>query len=495
VGTSGGGPSGPWYVDRGRSIARTVTAASVTGLSRLRRVWGSFWFIPAVLCAGAAVLAEVLVTSAEAGYRLNLGPFSPLYYRIGPSGSRELLGAIAGSMLTVASTTFSITIAVLALTSSTYGARLVRNFMTDRVNQVVLGVFVATFLYSLLVLRSIRTTETSDGTETREFVPHLAVNVGVLLALVSIGFLVWFIHHISDSIQVSTLSARVRGELRWTVDRLYPEDLGADVVDVPDDGPDLPAPAGGAGALAARDGYVIEVRQDSLMRLASDHDVIVRLLVRPGTFCIAGMKLALVSPEHRADRGVLRGVEAAIVLADARNPRQDVEFATQQLVELAVRALSPGTNDPFTAVNALDDLSAGLALLARRPTPSARRYDKVGKLRVVAPAVPSVDLVNLVFDAMRVYALDHPAVLHSAVDLADRISSAGDRRLGQALAVQLDLLLAAYARSDPQHYDLARLRDRVDSVRRRAGTPAAAETNPTPRTPVSAGPADAPTPS
>jgi len=192
-------------------------------VSRWTRVTQTFWLLPAVLCLLAVVLAEALIVVDARIGEANLGPLGALVSRVGASGSRDLLVAIAGSMLTVASTTFSITVAVLAVSSSTYGPRLVRNFMADRGNQFVLGVFVATFLYSLLVLRSIRV---PDDSGEGAFVPHLAVNVAVLLAVVAIGVLVYFIHHISDLVQVWTLSRRVRGELLTAIDRLHPEPAG-----------------------------------------------------------------------------------------------------------------------------------------------------------------------------------------------------------------------------------------------------------------------------
>ncbi|MDQ3094690.1 MAG: DUF2254 domain-containing protein, partial [Actinomycetota bacterium] len=198
-------------------------------MSRWARLRQAFWFLPAVLCALAAVLAETLIFLDRQTGEVDLGPFGVLITRVGESGSRDLLGAVAGSMLTVASTTFSITIAVLALSSSTYGPRLVRNFMADRGNQFVLGIFVATFLYSLLVLRSVRVLDEGSG---EYFVPHLATNVAVLLAVLAIGVLVYFIHHISDSVQVWTLAQQVRTDLIDTVDRLYPEQIRGESPDV-----------------------------------------------------------------------------------------------------------------------------------------------------------------------------------------------------------------------------------------------------------------------
>lgn len=200
---------------------------------RWLRLRETFWFVPAVLGVVALLVAQALVRLDRALLDRGVVIGDSLLYHVGASGSRDILGAIGGSMLGVAATSFSITISVLATTSSTYGPRLVRNFMADRGNQVVLGIFGATFLYSLMVLRSIRSLDADGDT----FVPDIAVNVAVLLAVVDVGVLVYFIHHIAQSVQVGTLSARVRQELRDAVDVLHPDEpptgLSGDVVAVP----------------------------------------------------------------------------------------------------------------------------------------------------------------------------------------------------------------------------------------------------------------------
>lgn len=189
-------------------------------LHRLRTARESFWFLPGVLGVGALVLAELVVTLDRYLDGASYGPLDALLVRVGASGSRDILGAIGGSMLGVAATSFSITISVLATTSSSYGPRLVRNFMADRGNQLVLGIFGSTFLYSLMVLRSIRSLDSGDGDT---FVPDLAVNLAVVLAVLDVAVLVYFIHHIADSVQVSSLVQRVRRDLVSTVDDLCPE--------------------------------------------------------------------------------------------------------------------------------------------------------------------------------------------------------------------------------------------------------------------------------
>lgn len=440
-------------------------SGSTGGRSRGARLRESFWLLPAALCVLAAVLAELLILADQRLGEVEFGPLRVLVTRVGAAGSRDLLGAIAGSMLTVASTTFSITIAALALASSTYGPRLVRNFTADRGNQFVLGVFLATFLYSLLVLRSIRVVD--EGGE-QIFVPHLAVNVAVLLAVLALGVLVYFIHHIADSIQVWTLARQVRTDLLAVVDRLYPERLGAGYVDdagETDDAWDLHAD--GEPVSSHNNGYVQGVDLDALLALAAEHDLVVQLRVRPGSRALTGAPLAVLSPPTRVDDAVAARVRRAVLVGQARTPDQDVEFAVLLLEEMAVRALSPGTNDPYTALNALDDLAAGLVALAGRRTPSPYRYDEHGQLRVVAPAVALGDLLDHLLDAVRWYAVEHPTVLHRTLDLVEQVGAATSQ---PAVRVRLDThveqLAEAFTASSPQHCDATAMTRHAEQVRR-----------------------------
>lgn len=434
----------------------------MSGLQRLRE---RFWFVPAVMCLAAAVLAEGLVAlDQRLGGVSAGGPLGALLYSVGASGSRDVLGAIASSSLAVAGTTFSITMAVLALTTSTYGPRLVRNFMADRGNQAVLGVFVATFLYSLLVLRSIRVIG-DDGEDA--FVPHLAVNVAVLLAVADVAVLVYFIHHISDSIQISTITARVRGELLETIERLYRAPAGRGETPPPDDR--RPTPSGaGVAVTAPRSGYLQSTQDDRLLRLAVDSDVVVLVNVRPGQYVLQDSVLARVHPDDRAEHAVVDAVRETFHLADARTPHQDPEFAVQQLTEVAVRALSPGTNDPYTAINALDDLSAALAPLAGRVPPARARRDDDGVLRVHAPRVELVELVGSVLDSMRWYAASAPSVMHSTLDLVERVGArAESRELRARLHTQVGLLERAFDGAGHDPHDSAWFADHAARVRAR----------------------------
>lgn len=439
-------------------------------MSVFQRLGERFWFVPAVMCVVAAALAHALV----AVDRVLAGSVAPgwtsfVLYRVGASGSRDVLGAIASSSLAVAGTTFSITMAVLALTSSSYGPRLVRNFMTDRGNQVVLGVYVSTFLYSLLVLRSVRVIGDPGATDAQVFVPHLAVNGAVVLAVANVAVLVYFIHHISDSVQVATLARRVRLELLASVDRLYPADVGRAPTgpDGAADRPPAPVPDGpGAPVVAGRCGYLQSVRDDALMRVAVGADVVLVLEVRPGQFLLEDTVVVRIHPAEHADERLVERVRATLQVADDRSPHQDPELSVQQLTELAVRALSPGTNDPFTAINALDDLSVGLSRLVGRETPSVTRLDDDGDLRVVAPAVEPAELVVGVLDAVRWNAPSAPSVMASALDLVRRVGGhARSAALRHLLAEHVDLLHQAFASAGHHPHDVERFAGLAGAVR------------------------------
>lgn len=424
-------------------------------MGTLRRVAERFWFLPALMCLAAVVLSESLITvDSHLDEPVSASWASSLFYRIGESGTRDILGTIASASLGVAGTTFSITMAVLALTSSSYGPRLVRNFMADRANQSVLGVFVATFLYSLLVLRSVGSTAAGPGTGDA-FVPHLAVNTAILLALANVAAMIYFIHHISDSIQISTLSSEVRADLLAVVDRMYPSTVG----DSPTQGaaePPAPDPSGGTDVDAGQHGYVQAVQGEDLLRLAAEHDLVGVLRVRVGGYVLDDTPLLTLHPSGRVTPEVVREARSAFEVANARNPHQDIDFAVQQLTEMAVRALSPGTNDPNTAVNALDDLSSGLARLAAREVPSSVRLDREGTVRLHARAEDPARLVMEVVDQMRWYAASSPAVMHATLELIQRVAHrAHSPALRAVLVGQVPLVVDAFVAAGHHSHDVS----------------------------------------
>ena len=383
------------------------------------RLRSSFWFVPATMACLAVALAAAAVAldEAVAGDWLRRLGWS---YSGGAEGASLLLGTVAGSMIAIAGTVFSMTLVAMSLASSQLGPRLLRNFMRDTANQVVLGTFVATFVYCLLVLRTIR------RADEVAFVPHLSVSIGVLLAMVSIGVLIYFIHHVSVSIQADVVVARAGKELEHGIGRLFPGQLGQP-------GRDAAKLAGHAGLPAAferearpvgalEDGYLQLIDADALMTLASQEDLLLRLERRPGHYLVQGQAMVMVWPGDRVTDALVGRLNDAFVLGMQRTATQDIEFSFHQLVEIAVRALSPGVNDPFTAIACVDRLASALCRLARCDMPSPLRFDSQGRLRLVAPGSTFVGVVDMAFNQIRQCARSNPAVAIRMLDAITQIA-------------------------------------------------------------------------
>lgn len=395
--------------------------------SRLANLWetlsASLWFVPSLLTLFAVGLAFAAIGLDDA-----IRQGSEWAYGGGPEGAREVLSAIASSMITVAGVAFSVMIVALTLASQQFGPRLLRNFMRDRGNQVVLGTFIATFTYSLMVLRTIR----SNGSE---FVPQVSVTLAMVLALASLGVLIYFIHHAAVTIQAPAVIAMVAEDLTQGIDKLFPEALGRPPAD---GGQDLtPEFAGeferGAESIPCREtGYLQSVENDRLMALASENDLTFLLPYRPGDFIIEGNDLIQVKPSGRIDQELADQLCRCFILGDERTHLQDIEFGIYQLVEIAVRALSPGINDPITAMNCIDRIAAALCRLAQRSMPAAYRYDDDHRLRViVARPVRFDEVIEAAFDMIRQYGRSSGPVTLRLLDaialIAKRVQREGDR--------------------------------------------------------------------
>ncbi len=390
----------------------------------LVRIRSSFWFLPAAMANGAMVLALATVamdTSVTDWLTLNWG----LTFSGGAEGASALLGAIAGSMITIAGVVFSMTLVALSLASSQLGPRLLRSFMRDTTTQVVLGTFVATFLYCLLVLRSIRRAEETV------FVPHLSVTLGVLLAVVSVGVLIYFIHHVSVSIQANEIVARVGKELIEGIDRLFPESIGRGAPRIPTEPPsadflarfDLEA----SPIESASDGYLQFVDGDALMALAMQEDVVIRVERQPGHYVVATRPLALVWPGNRVTEQLMKRVNSAFALGNQRTSGQDIEFAVNQLVEIAIRALSAGVNDPFTAMTCVDRLGSALCRLTQRDIPSPYRYDAQEHLRVIAHGFTFQDVADAAFNQIRQYGRSSTALTIRLLETIAEVAGSAHR--------------------------------------------------------------------
>lgn len=436
-------------------------------MHRLRNLFealrSSLWFIPMLLLSGAVVLAVGLVEVDSNIGRERLTDW-PRLFGAGAEGSRGLLSAIAGSMITVAGVTFSITIVALSLASGQYTSRILRNFMRDRANQVVLGVFVGVFAYCLVVLRTIR------GGDEGAFVPSVAVLVAMLLAFAAIGFLIFFIHHIAASIQATSIIEAVAGETLDAVDRLFPAEVGGGAAE-----PVGEALEAGLTALtwvaipARKTGYVRGIDADALFDVAREQDVVVRMETGIGEFVIEGSPLASVAGKQPDEESILR-LNAAYTVGRDRTVQQDAAYGIRQLVDVALKALSPGINDTTTAINCVDYLGAILARLAARPVETPGRSDG-HRLRLITRGPTFAGLLAEALDQIRQNAEGNVAVLARLLQVLTIVGTRTmdvDRR--QALRHQEDLIVEMAERSVASAHDRATILAARDSgVKRAAG--------------------------
>lgn len=411
--------------------------ADISRTGNLKRITiglrSSFWFVPALLVLLSIALALVLVGIDESTNRA-MAERWPRMFAAEAEGSRAMLSAIATSMITVAGVVFSITIVALAQASTLYTSRVLRNFMRDRLNQTVLGVFLGVFAYCIVVLRAVSGSGGANGEGT--LVPSIAVFTGLVLALAAIGFLVVFIHHIAATIQAAEIIRAVMRDTLDALDRQFPHDLGLEA-----EQPPTAVPPGAAvewhPVPAAATGYIQSVAPDALLEFAVRHDVLVRMDAGVGEFVVEGRPLAHVAGAP-PDAEFVHAFNALYAVDAYRTTDQDPVFGFRQLVDIALKALSPGINDTTTAVTCLDHLSALLQRVAQRRQASPYRSED-SHLRVIARGPDFEDLTDLAFGQILENAQGNTVVLlrmlRAIVELAAVTRSRARRRV---LAARID---------------------------------------------------------
>jgi uncharacterized membrane protein len=369
-------------------------------VSIARNVWetlsGSYWFIPAVLGVIAVLLSIVTVTiDQRIGDDWIVGLDMLVFAPMQGAGARAVLTTIAASMITVAGVVFSLTLLVLTQASSQFGPRRLLNFMHDRTNQIMLGAFVATFVYALLVLRVV--TDGADGGGSVAFVPQVSVLTSLVLAFATVGLLVYFFHHIAESVRATHVLGDVDTALQDMLDDL-PEPGGSDepaAEDIPTNFRD------DVGVIdAKRGGYLQSVAVKTLVNAAVEHDAVVRVLPTVGSFVTRGAPVAEVHPAA-AVAAVQGAVHRSVTTGNDRSLTQDLGFVFDELLEIALRALSPSMNDPFTARACIDRIAQGLLRLDRCGLPGQVHVDDDGVVRAFVPLQGSGPLTRHLFAELR----------------------------------------------------------------------------------------------
>jgi len=435
--------------------------------ARLVQLWfrlrTSYWFVPGVLAGAAAALAAVLI-SGDAAVQVREIGWLGRFAITGPEGARTLLSTIASAAITVAALVFSITMVVLNMASAQFGPRLLRNFMRHNATQIVMGIFVGTFLYCLLTLAAVTT---NSG---RTFVPQFAVAGGVLLGVVAFALLIYFFHHVSVFVQAERIIHDVARDLEHALRSSFPERVES-AARTPDDeeskdGHDLSREESDARPIAAPEsGYVAAIDMPGLVALACEHGLVVELACRPGHFVFSGRPLAWAAPAAKIDEAIAGSIARAIVTGPERTSVQDPEFAVHQLVEVALRALSPGINDPYTALNCVDRLAAALCLLAGRALPSRFLRDADGTVRLITDPYTYGGVVEAAFNQIRQAARPHLAVQLRLLEAVAEVAR-GDlpAPFRDALRRQVDAMCAAAGDQFPAQSDRTAFDERVQAA-------------------------------
>ncbi|MDQ4121187.1 MAG: DUF2254 domain-containing protein [Acidobacteriota bacterium] len=426
-------------------------------MNRIKQIWTSLreslWFLPAVMVAAAIFLAVVLIEIDVIFDHEWLSSY-PRIFGAGADGSRGMLASIAGSMITVAGLTFSLTIVAMSQVASQYTSRVLRTFMRDRRNQFVLGFFVGIFAYCLVVLRTIR------GGDEGRFIPSLAVFFGLLLAVASVAVLIFFIHHIANSIQAATIIERAAQETTAAVKRLFPKELGEEAVSSTAEILDAFKDFNWQIIESPKTGFVQDISADALLEFAKNQDCIVRMERGIGDFVNRAAPLAAVNAEL--------GKKARDELLDTfsigtyRTIDKDAAFGVRQLVDIALKALSPGINDTTTAVLCVNYLGAVLFELANRGVENPVRKDEQNRIRVLARGATFGSLLDEAFDQIRDAASNNPAIYLQMLSAIESIAGqTKNEQRRRALNKHINLIAKEAARTIESEYNREQVRGRV----------------------------------
>jgi uncharacterized membrane protein len=371
---------------------------------------GQLWIIPLILSVLALALAYWVLAFGASLLDAGDGEFWWLYGG-DASSARGLLSSLLSGLMTMFSLVVSVTFVILTLAASQLGPRLIPTFMGDRQIQVVLGLFLGTILYVLVVLRSL------DETLGPEGVPHVAVTIASALTVVCLFALLFYVHKVARAIVADSIVAKVAGDLHRTVREMLPEDAPAEGT-----APEVTLPRARIVSLD-RSGYIQVIDYDRLVALACREQALLQVKVRAGHFVLRSGEHVTVHAAHPLGPDAEEVIRSAFVVGDERSPAQDLEHGLRQLVEIALRALSPGINDPYTAIVAVDRLGAALEEIFRRPLQASVLRDADGTVRVIAQRSDVQGLTDAAFDAIRQAARDIPAVLIRLADVLGQLAA------------------------------------------------------------------------
>jgi uncharacterized membrane protein len=398
----------------------------------------SFWFAPAVMALAALVLARLMYW-VDMQVSNELLENSHLILSGSVDQLRTILVTIGTSTLSTAGVVFTLLTLPLSTVAAQYGSRLIRLFLGDRTTQLVLGMFVATFVYCIAAATSVPPVEVQpEG-------PQLTATVGLLLMTLTFGSLIWLVQHISIMLQAPNIAAAAGAQLMDTVLAEIPEPASSSngQTQAGQGAPEALVDSVSYPVCVREAGYIQYVDPEYLLTLARERDLIIRLLRQPGHFVGRGAVVAHVWPADRVGERLEEQVRGAFRLGTQRTPTQDLECAVNQPVEMAVRAMSAAINDPFTAMTCLDHIGEGLALFIRQGEKRPNIHDREGRLRIVFEPVTFDKLLSAAFDRLRHCSCNDASVLLHMLGTIDTIGrEAKTPEARQALSRHVGLIQA-----------------------------------------------------
>ena len=376
-----------------------------------KELMATFWFVP-VLIIVLAIIFSIGLVSLDNVISISQEGWIRFFLVNSTDSARSILSTISGAMIGVAGTVFSVTLVALTLASSQFGPRLIKNFMYVRLNQIVLGSYIATYLYCLLVLNAIK-----DG-NGYTFIPSLSIFIAILAAIANIVLLIIFIHQIAISIQADKVIYDISDLISKQVETLFPEKMGDEIKEEQDieENTVISAYQKSTSIKSPKSGYLQYIDSEVLLEIVATNDSLFKLEHRPGSFLVKGGEIGVLYSNKDWEEISISELLNQFVFGKTKTPQQDLEFSIHQMVEIAARALSPGVNDPYTAIACIDNLTATMCYLAQAKFPSKYRADEGDNLRVIADVLDFEGVLDAAFNQIRQFSGGSTAVVIRLVE-------------------------------------------------------------------------------
>lgn len=371
-----------------------------------KQLKATFWFLPMLIISFSIFLSVGLV-SLDNNINISFEGWMRFFLVNSSDSARSILTTISGAMIGVAGTVFSVTLVALTLASSQFGPRLIKNFMYVKLNQIVLGSYVSTYLYCLLVLNAIK--DNDDYT----FIPAISIFVAILATVFNIILLIIFIHQIAISIQADRVVSDISNFIENQVENLFPDKIGeymneemfidtAKIISQYKHSTILKSP---------KSGYLQNIDNQALLKIVEKHDSLLEIKYKTGDFFVKDLEIGVIHSHELWEENAINQLISQFVIGKTKTSQQDIEFSIHQMVEIAARALSPGVNDPYTAISCVDHLTAVMCYLAEAQFPSKYRYDQSKRLRVIAENLDFEGVLDAAFNQIRQFSTGSTAVI------------------------------------------------------------------------------------